>query len=159
MNQNTTSHLCPDASNHWDTSGLLVSGPVRQAEELLGTQPGGNWQGLLLIMPGTDLKNRKRNIPFHLSSGQISLRLPGGLGKVTGEYSLESEGGHMFAGAAAAAVMPPQRRLRNSRGVGGWGLGGLISHLSQKTSVQALILQYHFLLVRSGLWNWVTCSL
>lgn len=67
----------------------------------------------------------------------------------------------MFTGAAAAAVVPPrrQRHLRNSQGMGGWGLGVLISHLSQKTSIQALILQYHFLLVGYGLWNWVTCSL
>lgn len=74
-----------------DTSGFLVSGTVRQAEELLGGTAGGSWQGLLLIVPVTNLKNPKPNIPFPLSSGKSSLLLSGCLGEVVHKVTVGYE--------------------------------------------------------------------
>lgn len=74
------------------------------------------------------------------------------LERVTSEYKLgEGEWLHLDRGRDSLA-MPPQCLLHNSQEMRGWGLGRLVSHLTQRLH-SSPVFQYCSLLLHYGLWN------
>lgn len=146
MIQNTTSHLCPDVSTCWDTSGFLASGSVREAEGLLVGTARGKLAGLMTDQACDKPQKSKTqySIPSEFRETLLAVAWRPCKGCVPGDISLDSECGYIFAGAATTVVIFSNYLLHSSQGCKVWLGPGSINHFSWKAATQVRVLQQRF---------------